>query len=137
MDVLICGAPDHPKELDKENKTAIYNFIRQHELQSWYKGTNSVATAMKAHPKVQVRHVFKQQDGFSGTSELNFSGDFTWPAQEAGRADAKSALAAGSSNNVRDLFYEWNESEQVRSEHGTVGDFISARTAQQADQFLQ
>jgi hypothetical protein len=49
---------------------------------------------MSAHPKVQVRYVFKQKDSFSGTSELNFEGDFTWSAQEAGRQDAYNALNA-------------------------------------------
>lgn len=58
VDILICGSPDHPDVWDKKAKTAISNFMRERDLKSFYKSTNSVATGMKAHPTVQVRHVF-------------------------------------------------------------------------------
>ena len=52
LDILICGAPEHPDVWDEEARTAIYNFLRQHSLQSFYHSTDSTATSMKAHPTV-------------------------------------------------------------------------------------
>lgn len=82
---------------------------------------------MLAHPTIQMRYVLKQQDGFSGLEEINFEGDFTWPAQEKGRQNAQDALN-GNANmvNVVDLIAHWNNSSEVQAQHASVGDYINA-----------
>ena len=130
IDIFICGAPEHPDVWDRAARTAWYAYYRQHSLHSFYVNTDSVATAMIAHDKVQVRHGLKQKDGFSGFSELNFDGDFTWKAQEAGRVDAQNALNSVGAANKTEFFHEWNSDEQIRKLYPRVGDYINDRTNQ-------
>ncbi len=78
VDVFVCGAEDTPPVEDDTGK-AYENFMRKRTLHSYYSNTNSLATGMMAHPKVQMRYVVKQTNGFSALDELKFDGDFTWP----------------------------------------------------------
>lgn len=57
-------------------------------------------------------------------SELNFQGEFTWPAQLAGRKAASETLAGSKVHNVREHFAEWVEDKGVREEFSHVAEFV-------------
>ena len=61
----------------------------------------------------------------SGLNELNFDGEFTWPAQEQGRQDAMNALGGGASN-VAGFLAEWLQTEETLREQFRL---ISPRVA--------
>lgn len=123
IDVFICGAPDEPSQIEEVGHTWT-NYFRGRTINKFYSDTDSLAQSMHGHPDVQMRHVIKQTTGaMSGLSELNFDGDYTWPAQEQGRKDAVDALNSGN-GGVAMYFYEWLASEDVRSEFAKVGDYI-------------
>lgn len=130
VDVFICGAPDTPPVEEKIGNSWT-NYFRGRTINKFYGNTNSLAQSMSAHPTIQMRHVVKQTTGsMGGLSELNFDGDFTWPAQEQGRLDGIDALS-GSGNGVAPFFYEWLADEDVRSEFTRVGDYINERQAEE------
>ena len=88
MDVLLCGPSDGVEAHTDTGKT-YENFMRKRSIHSFYGNTDSLATSLKAHSEVDLRYVIYQNGTyFSGLSELNFEGDFTWPIQEGGRTDA-------------------------------------------------
>lgn len=125
VDVLICGAADAPEEWDEFGKSPT-NYLRGRSIRKYYGNTSSLAYSMKAHPTMQLRHVIKQADAsyMGGLSELNFDGDFTWPAQEAGRADAVAALSGDSAVNVKDMFAEWLYDAELQEAFPQVGEYV-------------
>ena len=131
MDILICGSGDAPKEWDRAARTGWYTMYRAHTINSYYVNTNSLARFMIGHPNVQVRHTFQQgPSAFGGLSEINFEGDFTWPAQEAGRTDAQNALASTAGANKTPFYHEWNADEELQKTYKNVGDYVTDRTQQ-------
>ena len=80
VDVFICGAPDEPEVIEKTGNSW-QNYARGREINKYYGTTDSLAQSISAHPTVQMRHVIKQTTGYmGGLAELNFNGDYTWPA---------------------------------------------------------
>ena len=59
IDVLLCGAPDSPEEIQKTGN-GWENYFRGRSIEKFYGNTDSIAQSMKAHPTVQMRHVVKQ-----------------------------------------------------------------------------
>ena len=84
VDVYICG-DDAAPTTESKTGNAWENYFRGRSVASYYGSTDSIAQSMAAHPDVNLRYVMKQTEGHaSGTSEINFEGDFTWPMQEQG-----------------------------------------------------
>jgi len=80
IDVLICGAEGAPEVVTKTGN-GWESYFRGRNVRKFYGSTSSLAYSMAAHPKVQMRHIVHQNVGaYTGTSQLNFDGDFTWPA---------------------------------------------------------
>ena len=65
-----------------------------------------------------------------GLDELNFNGDYTWPAQEQGRIDGTNALMGVHSANVKDFIEEWVTDSFVQAKNAKVGDYINARVVE-------
>lgn len=118
VDVFICGAGDDEEIWEKVGRTSWTNYFRGRSVRKFYGNTSSLAYSMAAHPKIDLRYVIKQADAsyMGGLSELNFDGDFTWPAQEQGRADAIAALNGDASVNVKDMFVEWLDDATLQEE---------------------
>mmetsp|Transcript_31468 Transcript_31468/g.41669 ORF Transcript_31468/g.41669 Transcript_31468/m.41669 type:complete len:138 (-) Transcript_31468:135-548(-) len=130
MDVYICGNPEKPSS-EPDSGNTVDNFLRRRDLRNYYLDTDSIATSMYAHPDVQLRYLIKQSGvHFSGLDELNFEGDFTWPAQLNGRDDGKDALNGANGANVKEFFHEWNRDQAVRDTYPKVGDYIHARATE-------
>ena len=131
IDIYFCGAP---KSAETEEKVgnSWENYFRGRSLRKYYGDSNSIALAMVGHPTVQMRHMVNQAVGaMSGTSELNFEGDFTWAAQLQGRTDAQTSLAGNGSYDVKAAFNEWIADEMVREDYPQVGDFLLAKQSPQ------
>lgn len=131
VDVLICGSGEYPESWEKVGKTSWTNYFRGRSISKFYGNTSSLAYGMAAHPDMQLRYVIKQSETsyMGGLSELNFNGDFTWAAQEEGRANAISALNGDTSVNVKDMFVEWLEDADLQEEYPEVGEFVRTRQA--------
>ena len=85
IDALFCGAPDAPPSEPAAGNTW-ENYFRGRQLRTFYNDSNSIASALHAHPGVQMRYVIKQgDDGLGGLDQINFEGEFTWHLQETGR----------------------------------------------------
>lgn len=126
IDALFCGAPDEPTELTEVGKTW-ENFFRRRELRSYYDNSNSIAATQMAHPKVQLRHVIKQQEGLGGLDMIKFEGDFTWPIQTKGREQAQDALNGVGVSNVQNTITDWVEDTDIQKEFPQVADWITHR----------
>lgn len=91
VDVLVCGVTKI-EEKDVENSKTLDNWFRAREINKDINSGNSIVQSMRAHPGVNFRHKFEENNGASGLSEINFDSKVTWPLQEAGREDAKNQL---------------------------------------------
>lgn len=125
IDVFVCDSPQGSVEdIDDAGKT-IENVLRSRKIHSAFHGTNELTTDKKAHSTVNWRYlVYQTQTKAGGISELEFNGDKTWPMQEQGRQDAQTALNAGESTHF-ELFDSYADSDELRSEFETFGDFMN------------
>ena len=60
IDVFMCNAPEEPEAWDKKAHTSWSNFWRYRELHGYYRGSDSIASSLAAHPTMQWRHIVKQ-----------------------------------------------------------------------------
>ena len=77
IDVLICGN----ETMTTEDKTgnAWENYFRGRDIRKFYGSGNQLVYTMKSHPNVTFRYIVHQQNGASGTPQLNFNASFTDP----------------------------------------------------------
>lgn len=131
MDIYVCGGlPSWPTP-EQEDASTLESILYKRHISKFYGSTDEISTAMRAYPGVQFRYIVLQhEETHSGISELNFEGDFTWPAQLAGREAASQVLAGSKVHNVRDHFAEWSTNKSVRKGHKHVGDFLRDRVAE-------
>ena len=108
VDILVCESSETIDEWDKTGKSAT-NYLRARSIHGHYHGTNTIADAFRAHPKVNFRYLLYQEDGFTSTGMINFNGDHTWKLQEKGRLQAQEALDAGEGTHFENLM-KWHES---------------------------
>ena len=67
-----------------------------HQTSQYYKAMRNVVNAMESHPNVDFRYIFEPSGHYAHLwNLLNFSYKNTWPMQENGREDAKTALEEG------------------------------------------
>jgi len=79
LDILICASQLKPERIN-EVGNSWENFMRSRELSSLFHDTNSMESTLRQRPDVTVRHVVYQKTRYNALDELNFDGDFTWPA---------------------------------------------------------
>merc|ERR1712060_38311 len=98
MDIMLLDrfvAPPEETEEDFNDKT-IKNILRLHEMKSYYKGLENVITTMLAHPNVNYRYILEPSGKYPKLwNLLNFGPNNTWPLQQMGMDDAKTALENG------------------------------------------
>jgi hypothetical protein len=63
-------------------------------MHSYYSGTSQLNEQAHAYPGTNFRYMFMQKHPAT-IEEVNFNNATTWHMQEAGREDAKAAIAAG------------------------------------------
>lgn len=84
LDIAICS--DGVVEVESEEGKTMHEFFRARQLHGFYTGTNLIADAQRAHPKVNYRHLFLEHDNIVVC--LDFRNETTWPYQMMGRQDA-------------------------------------------------
>ena len=95
LDIMLLDRFVRPSSEDEDGNT-VENLYRSHEFHSYYKGLENVITTMMTYPNVNYRYILEPSGHYAHLwNLLNFSPNNTWPMQENGMADAKSALAAG------------------------------------------
>ena len=65
MDVLLCGSNAAPEE-ETDSGHSINNYLRGRQLHNYYDSVNSLTQSLRAHPTVQHRYVFKQENAAGG-----------------------------------------------------------------------
>ena len=66
-----------PEPFDDYN--AIGNFMRARDLNTLNNNVDAISQQLRAYPNLNFRYLFEQSNGYSGTKELNFNGENTWP----------------------------------------------------------
>ena len=113
MDIILLDR--FSDQAEEESGDTINNLLRQHEMKHYYKGLENVITVMMAHPNVNYRYILEPSGAYPRLwNLLNFSYENTWPMQENGRADAKTALEAGPGAGFEPFL------EAIRERHGQV-----------------
>ena len=114
LDIILLDRFTSPSDKEDDGDT-IMNMLRMHSVKSYYKGLENVITTMLAHPNVNYRYILEPSGHYAHLwNLLNFSNNNTWPMQENGRADAKTAIAAGEGESFK-KFKEWI---RTRDMHG-------------------
>ena len=78
-------------DTESDVSTTVSNWSRARSIGDAYNSGTSLDSFMAAYPDVNFRYVLYEQNP-AGAGEIDFNGDYTWPMQEAGRADAQAAL---------------------------------------------
>ena len=79
---------------------------------------------MDEHPNVNYRYFFYENGKImKGLSELQFDGEKTWPLQEEGRNDAKTALNAEEGKYFY-AYKDWSSSEKLMKKFPDFLDYI-------------
>ena len=123
MDIMLLDRFAIPAaELDDGD--TLKNMLRMHSIKHYFKGLENVITTMQAHPNVNYRYILEPSGEYPKLwNLLNFGPENTWPMQENGMADAKSALEAGPGASFK-RFHEWID---TRHEHDqSIQDFVNS-----------
>ena len=101
VDIAICG--ESSIESVEKTKDARNNYFRAREVHGYYVNYNSLQGQMAAHPDVNYRYLFQQQEKLEGLHEMDFTNSTTWEYQEYGRRDALEALNQGEGISFMDF----------------------------------
>ena len=83
-------------DAEPDPKDTIKNYLRMHEVKSYYKGLENVITTMLTYPRVNYRYLLEPSGHYAHLwNLLNFNSANTWPMQQLGMKDAKTALEEG------------------------------------------
>lgn len=97
LDRSMIKPPEH-----KDDGDSIMNYLRGYEVKQYYKGMENVITTMLTYPNVNYRYMVEPSGHYAHLwNLLNFNPPNTWPMQENGRQDAKTALDAGPGANFQ------------------------------------
>uniref|UniRef100_A0A7S3MN87 PNPLA domain-containing protein n=1 Tax=Favella ehrenbergii TaxID=182087 RepID=A0A7S3MN87_9SPIT len=97
---------------EQDDSDTIANYLRYHEIHSYFKGLENVITTMLTYPNVNYRYILEPSGHYPKLwNLLNFGPKNTWPMQQNGMEDAKSALAAGEGAGF-DKFRAWIENKE-------------------------
>ena len=93
VDILICGYMSLPSEAKTGN--AINNLVQARDIHGAFNDGNAVLVQERAYPDVKYRYYQLEDPAFACdvTDLLDFNNSTTWCLQEAGRQQAKDALA--------------------------------------------
>ena len=78
LDIVLCSNHDMPAE-DNVGKV-IGNYQRGKNIRGFYSSSDTLAFTMKGHPTINYRYILHESTAMSGFHQLNFEGDYTWPA---------------------------------------------------------
>ena len=111
-----------PPTVEGDFGDTVQNLLRKHEIDSYYNGLVNVITCMLSHPNVNYRYILEPSGPYPKLwNLLNFSPNNTWPMQENGMADAKTALEKGPGYGF-EKFHSWIA---TRDEHNqSIEDFV-------------
>lgn len=100
LDIILLDRFEVPPSEADVQKTAS-NYLRMHQVNQYYKAMRNVVNAMESHPQVDFRYIFEPSGHYAHLwNLLNFAYDNTWPMQENGREDAKTALEEGPKKSI-------------------------------------
>ena len=112
VDVFICSNAKDVVEEEDSGKT-IWNYLRAQKIHNLVESGNTLDYMMRAHPKINFRHVVYQQHPMT-IGAIDFNGDHTWKAQLAGRDDAKTAL--GLAGQYQKNWLDWDSNDALKKE---------------------
>ena len=115
VDVAICG--DNVLKSEEEvSKDSISNWQRSNYITKFYRSSNAIIEQKRAHPNVQYRHLFLEQNALAN---LDFRNQTTWPYQMQGREDAQKVIDNPAFDGFQTLEY-WMENEKTLREKFTT-----------------
>lgn len=126
MDIMLLDRFAVP-EGELNDGDTLKNMLRMHQIKHYYKGLENVITTMLSHPNVNYRYILEPTGDYPKLwNLLNFGPGNTWPMQQNGMADAKSALEAGPGTSFK-KFHDWIDSlsdHNNSNSNQTIDDFL-------------
>lgn len=133
IDTMICGDYALP-DPEEESGYSWQNYLRSWSLGSYYSNVDDISKNMKAYPDINYRYTVSQVGSVTGTGEINFENENTWPLQEKGRQQASDALAGKPGANLTEALRNWNADPTLKGSFPTARDYLNHyRTAKESE----
>lgn len=134
VDILVCYGDTSNSSMQIGG--AMANFRDAHRIHHYYNNLNSLTAEMEAYPNINIRSYFAETtDDYAistgcpyvgAKSELDFSSDYTWCLQQAGRRDAQTMLGLGQENIVP-AWKNWLKDKEMKKEYPQFRDFLNEK----------